>query len=70
MNLVELRPLAEKLFADVRELSFDGVGVTRESYGPGETKKETEISGLLALAASLLALLSAGLSVLWFNRIL
>lgn len=33
-------------------------------------KKETEISGLLALAASLLALLSAGLSVLWFNRIL
>lgn len=37
MKLVELRPLAEKLFADVRELSFDGVGVTRESYGPGET---------------------------------
>ena len=33
-------------------------------------KKETEISGLLALAASILALLSAGLSVLWFNRIL
>ncbi|MCW5653205.1 VWA domain-containing protein [Hydrogenophaga sp.] len=33
-------------------------------------KKETEVSGLLALAASLLALLSAGLSVLWFNRIL
>ncbi len=33
-------------------------------------KKETEISGLLALAASLLALLSAGLSVWWFNRIL
>ncbi len=33
-------------------------------------KKETEISGLLALAAALMALLSAGLSVLWFNRIL
>jgi Ca-activated chloride channel family protein len=33
-------------------------------------KKETEISGLLALAASILALFSAGLSVLWFNRIL
>jgi Ca-activated chloride channel family protein len=33
-------------------------------------KKETEISGLLALAAAILALLSAGLSVLWFNRIL
>ncbi len=33
-------------------------------------KKETEISGLLALAAAMLALLSAGLSLLWFNRIL
>ena len=33
-------------------------------------KKETEISGLLALAAAVLALTSAGLSLLWFNRIL
>ena len=33
-------------------------------------KKETEISSLLALVAAALALLSAGLSVLWFNRIL
>ncbi|MEO8119615.1 MAG: VWA domain-containing protein [Rhodoferax sp.] len=33
-------------------------------------KKETEISGLLALAAALLAIVSAGLSLLWFNRIL
>lgn len=33
-------------------------------------KKETEISGLLALVAALLALASAGLSLLWFNRIL
>ena len=33
-------------------------------------KKETEISGLLALLAAMLALLSAGLSLLWFNRIL
>jgi Ca-activated chloride channel family protein len=33
-------------------------------------KKETEISGLLALAASVLALASASLSLLWFNRIL
>ena len=33
-------------------------------------KKETEISGLLALAAAVLALLSASLSLLWFNRIL
>lgn len=37
MNLLKLRALAEKLFADVRELSFDGVGVTRESYGRGES---------------------------------
>ncbi len=33
-------------------------------------KKETEISGLLALGAAVLALLSASLSLLWFNRIL
>lgn len=33
-------------------------------------KKETEISGLLALAAAVLALISASLSMLWFNRIL
>ncbi|MBK5206026.1 MAG: VWA domain-containing protein, partial [Polaromonas sp.] len=33
-------------------------------------KKETEISALLALLAALLALVSAGLSLLWFNRIL
>ncbi len=33
-------------------------------------KKETEVSALLALAAAALALLSAGLSMLWFNRIL
>lgn len=33
-------------------------------------KRETEVSGLFALAAALLAMLSAGLSMLWFNRIL
>ncbi|MGH6626808.1 MAG: VWA domain-containing protein [Burkholderiaceae bacterium] len=33
-------------------------------------KKETEISGLLALVAAALALLSGALSLLWFNRIL
>ncbi|MES2936309.1 MAG: VWA domain-containing protein [Pseudomonadota bacterium] len=33
-------------------------------------KKETEVSALLAMAAAALALLSAGLSMLWFNRIL
>ncbi|MBP6853573.1 MAG: VWA domain-containing protein [Rhodoferax sp.] len=33
-------------------------------------KKETEISGLMALVAAVLAITSAGLSLLWFNRIL
>ncbi|MES3002292.1 MAG: VWA domain-containing protein [Pseudomonadota bacterium] len=33
-------------------------------------KKETEVSALLAMAAAVLALMSAGLSLLWFNRIL
>ena len=33
-------------------------------------KKETEVSGLLALVAAALALLSAGLSLFWFKRVL
>ena len=33
-------------------------------------KKETEISGILALIAAAFALMSAGLSLAWFNRIL
>ncbi|MGC3985989.1 MAG: VWA domain-containing protein [Pseudorhodoferax sp.] len=33
-------------------------------------KKETEVSALLALAGALLALVSAGLSLAWFNRVL
>ncbi|MGI4780072.1 MAG: VWA domain-containing protein [Janthinobacterium lividum] len=33
-------------------------------------KKETEVSALFALGAAVLALLSAGLSLFWFNRIL
>ncbi|MFT4099765.1 MAG: hydantoinase/carbamoylase family amidase [Burkholderiaceae bacterium] len=37
MNITDLRSLAEKLFSDIRDLSFDGVGVTRESYGKGES---------------------------------
>jgi N-carbamoyl-L-amino-acid hydrolase len=34
---VELRELAEKLFDQFREMSFDGEGISRETYGPGET---------------------------------
>jgi len=37
MDILELRPLAEQLFADIRALSFDGVGITRDSYGAGES---------------------------------
>ena len=37
MDILELRPVAEELFSKVRELSHDGVGVTRESYGQGES---------------------------------
>jgi len=37
MDMLQYRALAESLFADIRTLSFDGVGVTRESYGRGET---------------------------------
>ena len=33
-------------------------------------KKETEISGLLAFLAALLVMVSAGLSLFWFNRVL
>jgi Ca-activated chloride channel family protein len=33
-------------------------------------QKETEITALFAAAAAVLALLSASLSLLWFNRIL
>ena len=33
-------------------------------------RKETEVSGLLALAAAVLVLLSAGLSLFWFHRVL
>lgn len=37
IDLIQYRALAEKIFADIREFSFDGVGITRESYGRGES---------------------------------
>jgi N-carbamoyl-L-amino-acid hydrolase len=37
MNSSVLRSVADKLFDDVHDLSFDGVGVTRESYGKSES---------------------------------
>ena len=44
--------LAANLFARLRELSFDGIGISRETYGPSETAamelvaKEAEVHGL------------------------
>lgn len=38
MDILELKPLAEKLFNDVCKLSSDGIGVTRDSYGRGESE--------------------------------
>ena len=36
MDHTAWRPVAEKLFADIRALSFDGIGITRDSYGDKE----------------------------------
>lgn len=35
-ELIQYRELAERIFADIRELTSDGMGVTRESYGESE----------------------------------
>lgn len=37
-NLTPETALAERLFEALRAASFDGVGITREAYGPGEAK--------------------------------
>lgn len=37
-NLTPDVALAEKLFDELRSATFDGVGITREAYGPGERK--------------------------------
>ncbi|WP_420996584.1 Zn-dependent hydrolase [Cupriavidus sp. 30B13] len=37
MDIEALKPVAQTLFDDIRTLSFDGVGVTRDSYGAGES---------------------------------
>ena len=36
MDHTAWRPVAEKLFDDIRALSFDGIGITRDSYGDKE----------------------------------
>jgi N-carbamoyl-L-amino-acid hydrolase len=40
----DLRPLAARLFEELRKLSFDGVGVTRECFGPVETAAQEIIA--------------------------
>ena len=51
-NLTPDLDLAERLFADLRARTFDGVGITREAYGPGEriahalVRAEAEALGL------------------------
>jgi len=51
-NLIPDLAIAERLFAAIRERTFDGVGVTREAYGPGEqaahdlVRAEAEAVGL------------------------
>jgi len=52
MDIELLKHLAHQLFTDIRALSFDGVGVTRDSYGRGENatadylRKFAECEGL------------------------
>jgi N-carbamoyl-L-amino-acid hydrolase len=48
MDIMELRPVAEKLFAEMRELSFDGVGISRESYGRRESAAADYLSRFAA----------------------
>ena len=48
----DLQPLANDLFAELRRMSFDGVGVTRESFGALETAAH-ELIGQTAAAHGL-----------------
>ena len=44
----ELRPLAADIFCELRRISFDGVGVTRESFGPLENAAQEVIARVAA----------------------
>jgi len=44
----ELRVLAVELFAELRRSSFDGVGITRESFGPAESAAQEMIARVAA----------------------
>ena len=43
-----LRPLAAGLLDELRRISFDGVGVTRECFGPLETAAQELVAGVAA----------------------
>ena len=45
MNLVPDTALAARLFDTLRERSFDGVGITRVAYGPGEAMAHALLAG-------------------------
>ncbi len=55
-NLAPDTALAARLFDDLRARSFDGVGITREAYGPGErmahalVREAAEALGLVCIA--------------------
>lgn len=51
-NLLPDRAIAPRLFAALHEMSFDGLGITREAYGP----KETAAHALLRAEAERLGL--------------
>jgi N-carbamoyl-L-amino-acid hydrolase len=51
-NLFPDRDLAPRLFAALHAMSFDGIGITREAYGP----KETAAHGLVRAEAEALGL--------------
>lgn len=52
----DLADLARRLFADLRAADFDGTGITRETFGPGETAAMRRIEALAQ---------QAGLSTEW-----
>jgi N-carbamoyl-L-amino-acid hydrolase len=45
MSIADLQPMAQQLFDEVRRLSGDGVGVTRASYGAGESAAADYLRG-------------------------
>lgn len=45
-SVAALRPLAERLFAQLRDLSYDGVGITRESFSATETAAQDLIAAV------------------------